>query len=69
MGLNIRDSAMEKIFDVDHRQDAAGCGGGGGSGGAEDGGANAHGGQQHRGEEEKGFKFWVNVDIFRVDDK
>ncbi len=52
VGLNIRDSAMERIFDLERDPS------GGGSGG-----------QQHqRGDEEQMSKFWVDVDIFKVED-
>ncbi len=68
VGLNIRDSAMEKIFDVD-RQDGEDSGGAGASGSGGGQQQQQQQQQQHRGEEEKGFKFWVDVDIFKVDDK
>ncbi len=58
---------MEKIFDVDKQDgDDAGQGLMGAAMGAGGGGA-AGGSQGHqRGEEEKGYKFWVDVDIFKV---
>jgi len=48
VGLNIRSSAMEKIFD------------------REESGGNVHAGGGDAAEE--GFKFWVDVDIYKVDD-
>ena len=52
-GLNIRDAAMEKIFDINTEKD-------------DDNGDKHDDSSDKSEDEDKGYKFWVDVDIYKV---